>query len=110
MEKELQEKVLLKIGNEQNLTEKEERCLTLLERKGLIEISHEKLRLTNRGKIATVMGLDSLSNAEHMEQGFADFSTENIERNKSLLLLTFALLLFVLLTTFWMYFEDLFYL
>ena len=110
MEKELQEKVLLKIGNEQNLTEKEERCLSLLERKGLIEISADRLSLTNQGKIATVMGLDYLSNTGDLEQGFADFCTENIERNKSLLLITFALLLFVLLTTFWMYFEDLFYL
>ena len=109
MEKKLHEKILLKIGNEQNLTEKEERCLPVLERKGLIETSEQKLILTNRGKIVTVTGLGSFRNAEEMEKDFSEFSIQSIERNKLFLLVAFAALLLVLLTSFWMYLEELFY-
>lgn len=108
MKKQLQEKVLLKIGNEQKLTGKEENCLPLLEREGFIERSKDKLKLTNSGKIITVMGLNSFRKNEEIDQEFSDFSTQSIERNKLLLLISFAFFLLVLLTFFWMYVENLF--
>ena len=110
MEKELQERVLIKIGNEQNLTEKEEKCILVLQREGLVEVSEEDVKLTPRGKVVSVIGFNSFRRAEEMEESFANFSTENLERNKLLVLMLFALVLLVLLTSFWMYFEDLFFL
>ena len=109
MAKELQEKVLMKIGEDRKLSEKEEGVIVILERKGLVEVPEDKLKLTPYGRIITVKGYNSLKRAEEMEENLSNFSSERYFRNIIVLLVIFVLISFALLIIFWMYREDLFF-
>ena len=75
MEKELQEKVLMKIRKDKKLTEEEGKVVAVLAEKGLVKRSQDEVTLTRYGKLITVMGYDSVIRAEEMEKSLSHFSS-----------------------------------
>ena len=64
MAKELLEKVLTKIGKGKRLSKKEEVVVVELQRKGLVEVTENQVKLTPYGELITDTGYDSVRRAE----------------------------------------------
>ena len=97
MDNKIQEKVLKKIGNDKELTEKEKKVIVALKRKGLVRITRDQIELTHYGRVITVLGYDSLIRAEEMEKSLSSFSLEDHEKSQMILVIMYALLVLFLL-------------
>lgn len=94
------------------LTPAEEDIAQELEQKGLVKNSEDGVKLTPYGEVIMVMGYETVKRTEKMDRNRTGLSSdsEDADHSKLVLVIMFAVFLFVLLLILWRYYEDLFHL